>query len=280
MTVDAEPIRTPDDAESVYGADPTDLEDPAELYHEASAFYQSFHARQAPGWPPANPSLMTAFLRCVKRHEEVARVSLPAAGLPQRGLEDVFTARVSRRSFNGTPLTLPELASVLHAAYGVVDPAGERPETLHARRTVPSAGGLYPLELYVVAERVESLPRGLHHYDPKRHSLEELSRGSQLAVFASGLIDEDMIHGCSAIVLLSAMFWRSRFKYGLRGYRFALLEAGHVGQNILLAAAALGVGACPVGGFYDRTVNEALDLDGVNEAILYCVVLGDATEGS
>ena len=73
---------------------------------------------------------------------------------------------------------------------------------------------------------------------------------------------------------LSAVFWRSRFKYGLRGYRFVLLEAGHAVQNLLLCAAGLGIAALPVGGYYDRRLEALLDLDGVDEAVVYLVCLG------
>jgi SagB-type dehydrogenase family enzyme len=74
------------------------------------------------------------------------------------------------------------------------------------------------------------------------------------------------------------MFWRTRFKYGLRGYRFALLEAGHVVQNVLLACTALGLAAVPVGGFYDRPVDALLGADGVNESVVYAVSLGRPAE--
>ena len=70
------------------------------------------------------------------------------------------------------------------------------------------------------------------------------------------------------------MFWRTRFKYGQRGYRFALLEAGHLVQNVLLAATALDIAAVPVGGFYDRRLADVLMVDGINEAPLYVVPLG------
>ena len=80
--------------------------------------------------------------------------------------------------------------------------------------------------------------------------------------------------GCAALLLVAAVFGRTRFKYGLRGYRFALLEAGHVGQNVLLAATALGLAAVPLGGYYDRRTDEFLGLDGVNESTLYTVAVG------
>jgi SagB-type dehydrogenase family enzyme len=84
----------------------------------------------------------------------------------------------------------------------------------------------------------------------------------------------ELAERCAIALVVSAMFWRSRFKYGQRGYRFTLLEAGHVVQNVLLAAEALELAAVPVGGFFDRKVAELLDIDGVNEAPLYVVPIG------
>ncbi|HEX7582631.1 MAG TPA: nitroreductase family protein, partial [Gaiellaceae bacterium] len=78
----------------------------------------------------------------------------------------------------------------------------------------------------------------------------------------------------TAVVFVTSVFWRTRFKYGLRGYRFALLEAGHVVQNVLLAAAALRVAALPLGGFYDARAEKLLGVDGVDESVVYAVVLG------
>ena len=85
---------------------------------------------------------------------------------------------------------------------------------------------------------------------------------------------DDPALGCGALFVVSAMFWRTRFKYGLRGYRFALLECGHLAQNLLLAATALDLAAVPLGGFYDRRVDQLLGLDGVNESALYMVAAG------
>ena len=84
----------------------------------------------------------------------------------------------------------------------------------------------------------------------------------------------EIVAACAAVIFVAAVFGRTRFKYGVRGYRFALLEAGHVGQNVLLAATAFGLGAVPLGGYYDRLTDDFLGLDGVNESTLYTIALG------
>ncbi len=85
---------------------------------------------------------------------------------------------------------------------------------------------------------------------------------------------DELLDAAALLVVVTGVFWRSRFKYGLRGYRFTLLEAGHLGQNLLLAAAALDLAALPVGGFYDRRVERLLGVDGVNESALYLFAVG------
>jgi SagB-type dehydrogenase family enzyme len=187
-------------------------------------------------------------------------------------LADAVASRRSRRSFGTRPLELTRLATLLHAAYGVTATMDGTPQDL---RTVPSGGALYPLELYVAAHRVEGLDPALYHYDPLRHGLEHLRplespAGPELSPYGEPLAES------AAVVAMTAMFWRSRFKYGARAYRFALMEAGHVGQNLLLAAAALGLDAVPLGGFYDREVDAFLGVDGIYEASLYLVPFGYA----
>jgi SagB-type dehydrogenase family enzyme len=251
----------------VYPAGEPRLDDPAENYHESSKGYPSFLAREVPGVAKLerDPALQRVVARAVKRHPHLPSVPLPPPGPLDESLGTVLLNRRSVRELGGAPLPLGHLATVLHAAYGVTS---EAPQPL---RAVPSGGALYPLELYVLASSVRSLEAGLYHYDPLRHALEEL--GSPRA----GALEEAFVYpelaGASAVVAVTALFWRTRFKYGLRGYRFALLEAGHVVQNLLLAATALGLAAVPIGGYYDARLERLLGVDGVNEAALYCAAI-------
>jgi SagB-type dehydrogenase family enzyme len=200
--------------------------------------------------------------RSVKRLARSGLVPLPALELRRATLAEAIDARRSRREFAPNALALRDLAAVLHAAYGVTGAIEGTPQTL---RTVPSGGALYPLELYCASHRVEGLGLALHHYDPLRHGLEfvrllDAPAGDDLTPYGAALSES------AAVIAMSAVFWRSRFKYGARAYRFTLIEAGHVAQNILLAAAALGLSALPVGGFYDRDVDAFLGVDGIYEA--------------
>lgn len=263
----------------VYGGEPP-LDDPAELYHEASKVSPNQIARQIAGARrlEANPDLQLSSTRAVQRalHRPVA--PLPPPRLPAMSLADAIERRRSERTFADEPLPAADVSALLHAAYGIthaLEPSGGGGLPL---RAAPSGGALYPLEVYVAALRVEGLEAGLYHFDPLRPAL-EVVRGDLSADDVGALSTyPEIVHGCGAFFWLAAVFWRTRFKYGLRGYRFALLEAGHVGQNLVLTATALGLSAVPLGGFYDRRTDEFLELDGVNESTLYTFAVGRRAE--
>jgi SagB-type dehydrogenase family enzyme len=266
---------TVSEASCVYGDDGVPLDDPAETYHEASKLYPSTVARQVAGSSrlSVSPELQVSATRAVRRNLHRPALPLPAPLAPEVTLAEVLGARRSERGFASGAVTVVELATVLHAGYGVTRPSGrDDPQPL---RTVPSGGALYPLEVYAVLARVDDAEPGLYHLDPSRPALEVLSLGaSPLAVLKEAAVYPEIVEGSAATLLITGMFWRSRFKYGLRGYRFTLLEAGHLVQNVLLMCEALGLAAVPLGGFYDRPVDELLGADGVNESVLYSVCLG------
>ena len=247
--------------EHVYGR-AAGLDDPAEAYHEASKVSPAQIGRQIEGAArlESSPDLQLSSTRAVKRYG-LRTVALPSPRKASLPLCDAIEARRSQRAF----------------AYGVTgaleSPAGVQALPL---RAVPSGGALYPLELYVAALRVDTLDPGLYHFDPLRPALEVLRAELAPDEVASLSTYPEIVSGCAALVLVAAIFGRTRFKYGLRGYRFALLEAGHVVQNLVLAATALGLGAVPLGGFYDRLTDDFLGLDGVNESTVYTIAVGRA----
>jgi SagB-type dehydrogenase family enzyme len=256
----------------VYGG-PPDPFDPAEAYHEASKVSPSQIGRQVAGAArlDATPDLKVSMSRAVRRLP-LPQQPLPAARRPELPLWRAITERRSCRRFADTPVSAADLAGLLEAGYGVTDAFEAHALPL---RAVPSGGALYPLELYAAGLRVDGLEAGLYHFDPLARTL---------ALVCQPLFAEDVsplstypeiVAGSAAVIFVAAIFGRTRFKYGVRGYRFALLEAGHVAQNILLAATAFGLGAVPLGGYYDRLTDDFLGLDGVNESTLYTVAVGN-----
>jgi len=260
---------------SIYGG-PPDPDDPAEAYHEASKVTPSQIGRQLQGAVrlAADRELRLSSMRAVKR-QGVAGIPLPAPAPLDGRLDDVLGRRRSHRAFDPDPIAVDALSALLHAGYGVTGAVGgEEGEPELCLRSVPSGGALYPLELYAAVQRVGGLEPGLYHFDPPRKCLEGVRTGISADELAGLSTYPEIASSCAALVLIAAIFGRTRFKYGLRGYRFALLEAGHVAQNVLLAATALGLAAVPLGAFYDRRMDAFLGLDGVNESSLYAIALG------
>jgi SagB-type dehydrogenase family enzyme len=274
-----EPVQTVNSAAAAYGPAGVGLGDPAELFHEASKLYPSTGARSMAGVDrlEADPALQETSRRAVKRSPQRRALPLPPPRLSPVLLDDAVRSRRSTRMFGPGQLRLDDLAALLFASYGALGAIDGAPG--YVRRSAPSGGALYPLEVYAFAVRVEGLVPGLHHYDPLDHALEELDTGpDRRADLTDANLYREAVDSSAAVIAISAMFWRTRFKYGLRGYRFALLEAGHVAQNLLLTAAALGLGAVPVGGFYDARMDALLGLDGLNESTLYLVCVGREEE--
>ena len=242
--------------------------DPAELFHEASRLspFAVDHRTRGLALLARSPELATSTSRAVLRSLARPALAHPPASLPEVSLGEAVRRRRSARAFGDGFVTLLELAAILDAAYGVTSRADGVPF-----RAVPSGGALYPLELYVVARRVDGVEPGIHHVDPLRRVLERLSSTEHEGPMSPY---DDLLDEAALLVVVTGVFWRSRFKYGLRGYRFTLLEAGHLGQNVLLAAAALDLAALPVGGFYDRRVERLLGVDGVSESALYLFAVG------
>jgi SagB-type dehydrogenase family enzyme len=136
------------------------------------------------------------------------------------------------------------------------------------------------LELFFYSARVEGLQPGLYHYNPLKNNLRLLQDGDNTAKISQSLLQPNMTLHASAIMFVTAVFERTIFKYQDRGYRYILLEAGHVAQNMNLVATALGYGSVNIGGFFDREIDEFLDLDGVTHSTIYMIAIGGRADSS
>ncbi|GLP76577.1 hypothetical protein TUM20983_36870 [Mycobacterium antarcticum] len=202
-----------------------------------------------------------------KNYDGAPRVFLPEP-LFDGGLstEATITRRHSSRAYAQRSMTAQELARVLWLSSGLL-PDG--------RRTHPSSGALYPIETYVVVHNVEGVEPGVYHYGIEHHELRLLRAGDYREYVVAHGLNQDFLGSCAAVVYLSLIFQRMRFKYGERGYRYGVIEAGHIGQNIYLAATSIGLGACAVGAYDDRGINDLLGIDGVEEISVYLLSLGN-----
>jgi len=175
-------------------------------------------------------------------------------------LEGTLAGRRSVREFTPEPLTLAELSQLLWAAQGVTD----RAEDL---RTAPSAGALYPLELYVATAD------GLGHYQPRRHELWWSAIADPRPALARAALNQEGVGQAAAVFLLAGVVARTEAKYGPDARRYLHFEVGHAAQNLLLQAVALDLGAFPVGAFGEREVRTLLSLPRDHEP-LYLVAVG------
>lgn len=174
-------------------------------------------------------------------------------------LEETLARRRSVRSFTEEELTPEEISQLLWAAQGLT--------TAWGGRTAPSAGALYPLEIYVATAN------GLYHYVPQGHKVIVVSQDDlRLKLWEAGL-KQDAIREAAAVFVITAVHERTAKKYGGRAERYVKLEAGHACQNILLQAVALDLGAVPIGAFYDDQIQAALSLPPDHEP-LYLIPVG------
>jgi len=202
-----------------------------------------------------------------KTYSLMERRALPAVDA-QSELERTIAARRSVRSFSGAPIGLAELARLLFFTYGRTDRRG-------LFRAVASAGAVFPLELYVVALRVDGLEPGVYHYGVESGGLDVVRPGDHLGTLKQVLAWDGVdIERASLAIVITAVFRRNSVKYLDRGYRMVLVEAGEAAQNLCLLATSMELGACLLGGFRDDPLSELLDVDGVEEAPLVPVVLG------
>ena len=198
------------------------------------------------------------------------RVPLSAEPLPLAlSLEDAIAGRRSDREFGDQAISISELSTLLGMSYGRgLETAGER------RRPTPSGGGLYPLDLYVLQVPGRSLCKGVYHYHPGRHVLQQVRPVCAVADLEAASMYPETVRAASAVLVVVGDLRRSRFKYGERAYRLALLEAGHVSQALYLIASALRIGIVALDGFYDDRVHSLLDVDGVSEIALTSLAVG------
>ena len=184
-------------------------------------------------------------------------------------LDYAFKKRQSVRLFTCAPLKLQHLSYLLWASTGI-----QRIENGQEFRTAPSAGALYPIETYIVANNIERVEKAVYHYGIKAHVLEEIREGDHSAQMVTAAMGQQVCSQAAAVFIWTAVFERCRAKYGQRAYRYIYLDAGHMAENLALAAVSLGLGSCPVAALYDDEVNSIIDVDGEEESVIYIMAAG------
>jgi SagB-type dehydrogenase family enzyme len=209
--------------------------------------------------------------------QEILRGAEDAVALPPPGasaLSSLLARRSSCRAFAARPMPLAAAGALAAAAQGVVEIRDMGGGSTIVRRAAPSAGGLYPLELYAFARRVEELPDGVFRYDPFGHALEPAGEADWSERLAEALYAWPFVENANLVLALAGTFLRTQKKYGPRGYRYMLLEAGHAVQNVCLRAAELELATLCIGGFVDSRMGALLGLAPTEAGVLYMVAAG------
>jgi SagB-type dehydrogenase family enzyme len=204
-----------------------------------------------------------------KEYPDVAKIQLPEPGITDASLETVVSQRKSIRSFADKSLTVEQLSRLLVTADGLTHTSGS-----WQMRSAPSGGALYPIDIYVIVSSVESLAKGLYHFQVSDSSLELVRKGDFAETVHVASNEQTAVGSSPITIIVTARFDRSTAKYSDRGYRYTYMEAGCICQNIYLQATALQLGTVAVGAFNDDSLNGFLDVDGQSEAALLMMPVG------
>jgi SagB-type dehydrogenase family enzyme len=168
-------------------------------------------------------------------------------------VEKALVGRRSVRDYRKDSLSIEQISQLLWAAQGTTARWGGR--------AAPSAGALYPLELYLIAGEVMGLKPGLYHYDPEEHSISKRKAGDLRKMITRASLDQDEISRAPASLIITAVYERTQKKYGERGTRYVYMETGFVGENVYLQAESLNLGTVFIGAFDDREVKEVMEIE-------------------
>jgi SagB-type dehydrogenase family enzyme len=255
------------------------------LIEEEAKAWELFHENSKLTRYSELPSNEEVVLTMKTMYESLPFTNYPEVKLPPPELElklalaEALSRRCTARDLMPGAVALHELSTILYYAYGITRP-NEGSNFPRPFRTAPSGGALYPLELFFHTTQVGEIDSGLYHYNPTRNGIRLLRQGDATACISEALVQSELPSTFSLLIFVTALFQRSVFKYGDRGYRFVLLEAGHVAQNINLAASGLGFGSVNIGGFFDHEVDDFLDLNGVTHSTIYLVGIGKSLQAA
>ena len=201
--------------------------------------------------------------------ETLKTIKLPKGAHRGMLLEQAIKNRRCIRDYSRETLSLADLSQLLYSAQGIT---GERHGV--KLRAAPSAGALFPMELYVFVRNIKDLKPGLYHYLPQEHSLKVIRTGNLSDDLMKAGLNQAALKKADLVIALSAVPSRMDWKYGSRTMRYIHIEAGHIAQNVLLQAVSLGLGAVPIGAFKDSAVDRLLGINGKIQVSVYLIAVG------
>jgi SagB-type dehydrogenase family enzyme len=206
-----------------------------------------------------------------KDYLDSTKINLPRPAFePTESLWNILNKRRSRRRYTSEPISMTTLATLLWATQGITLSAPN-----YQFRTAPSAGALYPVETYLGIHNVSDLEHGIYHFNVLDFALEEITLGNFGGYLTRAALDQAMVGRGAVVFIWTAIVLRSMWKYRNRCIRYICMDAGHIAQNLQVAATAMGLGCCPIGAFYDEEVNQIIRVDGEEETAIYLAAVGN-----
>lgn len=249
-------------------------DDPAETFHVASKL-SLWTSGSATGTYSTelstDPEALSGLGRPHPPYRSSERRALDAAG-PASPVTATLRRRRSAAGFATVPVSSRILSGILRESACLTAEHG---------RGAPSAGGLYPIDIYLAVTAVDRLSPGIYALDPHEAVLHRLPvRVDPREFLRDSLVFQNLAEASAFQVFFVGNFLRQRIKYGQRAYRFTLIEAGHLAQAMMMCAEEAGIGSCAVGGFLDQKVDDLLCLDGVEQSVIYSVAFGHVIKES
>ncbi len=234
-----------------------------DLYHQETKYRRDAMPRGGLDWAhqPSSYKEFPTALKHVPLHPPEQREGRP--------IWETIAERRSYREFSPQPMTFAELSQLVWATQGITARAWG-----YDFRAVPSAGALYPIETYLVVNRVIELTPGLYHLDIKENQVILLKEGNFGHDLSRAGLGQEMLEEASCIFVWTAIVKRSKWKYRERAYRYIYMDVGHIGQNLYLAATAMNLGCCTVGAFFDEEMDRLIGVDGKEEISVYLGAVG------
>jgi SagB-type dehydrogenase family enzyme len=246
----------------------------SEIFHENTKLHEVSLPNAA--WPSSQYAFneLAAMRGARKNYPDLRSIRLAHGKQADQSFQAVVRQRRTVRSFDPLPLSFETLSWILDLSYGVTSENAQSRGLVQRYRASPSAGALYPAEIYLYARNVEQLAEGLYHYSPEDGVLAEICAGAQATAVWEACGRQDSMKEAAVTVFFTGVFERTKRKYGERGYRYVLLDVGHLAENLCLAATAADLAIMTTCGFFDDDVNRLLGVDGLDEAVVYAAFLG------
>jgi SagB-type dehydrogenase family enzyme len=203
-----------------------------------------------------------------KQRAEAEIIQLPAPQHEsQTSVEQAISLRRSIRDYPAIPLSISEISQILWAAQGFTQERKEPPRMWNPKyewqgglRTAPSAGALYPMEIYVLAGNVDGLAKGVYKFIPKDHALKKMTGADKRKDLADAALKQAAIEKAAAVIVMAGVYERTSYKYGERAERYVHIEAGSIAENVYLQGMTLGIGTVIIGAFVDKDAKAVLQL--------------------